>query len=162
MLERECPLSTLCGHSLIADIRDPAKLRHMSQSVTYGPDKALLGLWALLVSPPAFIFGYLLAKSPTAELARVFLVTLAFPALPILFALRFRATFTPTEFEYRRWGSTIRVPYDDIQRIDVTNATPLGRNPVRAFIVTKRGTRLPFWHLLFPQEAVTRFFSLAP
>jgi hypothetical protein len=129
--------------------------------MTFGADKALLGFWALLMSPPALIFAYLFVKAPTAELARVFLFTLAFPALPILFALRFRATFTPTEFEYRRWGSTIRVPYDDIQRIDVTNVTPFGRATVGAFIVTKSGARLPFWPKLFPEEAVKRFFSLA-
>jgi hypothetical protein len=80
--------------------------------------------------------------------------------LPVLFASRFRATFTPTDFVYRRWGPTIRVPYSDIDSIDVTNVTPISEQPVGAFIVTKGGSRLPFWPKLFPRSVVERLFSL--
>lgn len=85
---------------------------------------------------------------------------LILPLIPIVFASRFRVIFAPTEFVYRRWGPTIRVPYSEIDRIEVTNVTPLAEEPIGAFIVTKRGQRLPFWPKLFPREAVSRFFGL--
>ena len=132
----------------------------MNQSVSYGPDKALVGLWTLLCSPPALVFAYLLAKSPTSNTAAQFLFTLAFPLAPILFASRFRATFAPTEFVYRRWGPTVQIPYSQIDRIEVTNATPLSKQPIGAFVVTTRGERFPFWPKLFPREAARRFFAL--
>lgn len=129
---------------------------------SYGPDKVLVGFWALLCSPPAFVFAFLLLKSPTLEMTSQFLVALTFPLLPILFAVRFRATFAPTEFVYRRWGPTIRVSYADIARIEVANSTPVSRESVGAFLITKDGKKLPFWPKLFPREAVKRFFALAP
>lgn len=70
---------------------------------------------------------------------------LAFALIPIFSALRFRPTFTATEFDYRRRGSTIWVPHADIQRIEVTDVTPVGKQAVGAFVVTKRGARLSFW-----------------
>jgi hypothetical protein len=132
----------------------------MNRSTSYGPDKALVGFWALLCSPPAFIFAYLFAKSPTSDMATQFLFTLAFPLTPILFASRFRATFASSEFVYRRWGPTVRIPYSQIERIEVTNVTPVSKQPIGAFVVTTRGDRLPFWPKLFPSEAVNRFFAL--
>jgi hypothetical protein len=78
----------------------------------------------------------------------------------LTFAGRFRATFTSTEFIYRRSGPTVRVRYSEIDRIEVTNATPVTKQAVGAFVVTRRGQRLPFWPKLFPREAVTRFFAL--
>jgi hypothetical protein len=103
----------------------------------------------------------LLVKAPTQAAAIQSAWTLVFPLLPVLFAYRFRATFTPTEFIYRRWGQTIRVPLSAIDRIEVTNATPIGKQAAGALIVTKQGSRLPFWPKLFPREAVNRFLSLA-
>lgn len=132
----------------------------MIQSTSYGPDKLLVGFWALLCSPPAFICGYLFAKSPTSAMAAQFLFTLTFPLAPILFASRFRATFASSEFVYRRWGSTVRVPYSQIERIEVTNVTPVSKQPIGAFVVTRGGERFPFWPKLFPREAVKRFFAL--
>jgi hypothetical protein len=128
---------------------------------SYGPDKVLVGFWTLLCSPPALIWGYLFFNSPTAATGHPFLLMLAFALLPMLFASRFRATFTPTEFVYRRWGPTIRVAYKDIDCIEVTNVTPVSKQAVGAFIVTKGGSRLPFWPKLFPREAVKQFFGLA-
>jgi hypothetical protein len=132
----------------------------MGDEISFGPDPLLVGLWTLLCSPPALVTGYLFVKAPTQAAAIPFAWTLVFPLLPVLFAYRFRATFTPTEFIYRRWGQTIRVPLADVDRIEVTNATPIGKQAVGAFIVTKQGSRLPFWPKLFPREAVNRFFSL--
>lgn len=133
----------------------------MKKALSYGPDRLLVGLWALLCSPPALITGYLLLKSPTADTAVQFCSMLVFPLLPVLFASRFRATFSPNEFVYRRWGRTIRVPYSDISSVEATHVTPLSKQAIGAFIVTKDGTRLPFWPKLFPKEAVERFFALA-
>ena len=133
----------------------------MRQPASYGPDAALVGLWAFLCSPPALVTGYLLIKSPSQNTLVPFLWTLCLPLLPIVFALRFRATFSPAEFVYRRWGPTIRVPYADIASIEVANATPVTENAVGAFIITKGGDRLPFWPKLFPRQAVERFFALA-
>lgn len=131
------------------------------KAVSYGPDPLLVGLWALLCSPPALITGDLFLKAPTQAAATQFAWMLIFPLVPVLFAYRFRATFAPTEFIYRRWGPTIRVPLFDIDRIEVTNATPITGQAIGAFIVTKQGNRLPFWPKLFPRAAVSRFFSLA-
>ena len=71
---------------------------------SYGADPALVGVWALLCSPPAFATAYLLSKAATNTNLVHFLVSLAFPLVPIIFASRFRVTFEPTEFVYRRWG----------------------------------------------------------
>jgi hypothetical protein len=128
---------------------------------SYGADPLLVAFWALICSPPALVTAYLLFKAPTHGNLLQFAWTLAFPLLPIAFASRFRATFAPTEFVYRRWGPTIRVPYSDIDEIEVTNVTPVTKQPIGAFLVTKRGQRLPFWPKLFPKEAVNRFFALA-
>jgi hypothetical protein len=134
----------------------------MQQTTSFGPDKVLVGFWTLLASPPALIWGIAFLNRPTPGAVCPFLVMLAFAALPVMFASRFRATFTPTEFLYRRWGSTIRVRYDDICRIEVANAAPVSGQPIGAFIVTRSGDRLPFWPKLFPREAVRRFFALTP
>ena len=132
-------------------------MRHFT---SYGPDKALVGFWMLLCSPPALVTGYLLAKSPSSVTLLQFLWTLIFPLIPVLFALRFRATFASDEFVYRRWGPTIRVPYSDIERFEVANVTPMTEQPVGAFIVTKGGGRLPFWPKLFPRRAIDEFMAL--
>ena len=137
----------------------------MTKSESYGPDKVLVAVWALLVSPPAIIGGHVFLRSPSSETLLLFLLALAFLLAPVVFASRFRATFAPTEFIYRRWGRTIRVPYAEIERIEVANLTPLLPRPAKqrigAFIVTKCGSRLPFWPKLFPRDAVERFFALA-
>jgi hypothetical protein len=93
-------------------------------------------------------------------MAAQFLFTLAFPLTPILFASRFRATFASSEFVYRRWGSTVRIPYAQIERIEVTSVTPISKQPIGAFIVTTRGEKLPFWPKLFSSKAVRRFVAL--
>jgi hypothetical protein len=133
----------------------------MAHENSYGPDPLLVGFWALICSPPTFVATYLLLKTPTIAGVWQFVWTLCFPLLPIAFASRFRATFAPTEFIYRRWGPTIRVPYSSIETVEATNVTPIGKQAIGAFIVTKNGCRLPFWPKLFPKEAVERFFALA-
>jgi hypothetical protein len=133
----------------------------MTKAVSYGPDKALVAFWVLLSSPPALIWGWLLLRSPSSAIATPFLLALMLPLAAVLFASRFRATFTPTEFVYRRWGPTVRVPYSEIDRVEVANVTPVSKQAIGAFVVTKRGQRLPFWPKLFPVEAVQRFFALA-
>jgi hypothetical protein len=122
----------------------------MASPESYGPDKALVASWALIASPPALVWGYMLFRSPASGRLFPFLLTLILAFAPIVFASRFRATFAPSEFVYRRWGRTVRVPYSDIDRIEVTNVTPIENQPIGAFIVTKHGTRLPFWPKLFP------------
>jgi hypothetical protein len=133
----------------------------MNRQTSYGADPILVGLWALICSPPAFVTAYLLAQMPTAENLPPLLLSLGLTLAPIAFASRFRATFTPSEFVYRRWGRTIRVPYSNIERIEAANVTPLSKEAIGAFVVTKSGQRLPFWPKLFPREAVDRFFALA-
>ena len=133
----------------------------MTQSVSYGPDKILVAFWVLISSPPALIWGCLLLRSPSSETALPLLLALLLPLAAIIFASRFRATFAPTEFIYRRWGPTVRVAYSEIDRIEVANISPVAKQPIGAFVVTKRGQRLPFWPKLFPREAVDRFFALA-
>ena len=133
----------------------------MIGKTSYGPDPFLVGFWAIICSMPTMLTADLFFRAPTNVNLVQFLWTLVFPLLPIAFASRFRATFAPDEFVYRRWGPTIRVRYADIDRIEVTNLTPLARQAVGAFLVTKRGERLPFWPKLFPREAVKRFFALA-
>jgi hypothetical protein len=132
----------------------------MNEPRSFGPDKALIGLWSALCGLPAIIWLVVLLKLPTASNAGAFAFTLVVLLVPIIFASRFRATFGPTEFVYRRWGPTIRVPLSEIERLEVTNVTPLSRAPIGAFVVTKDGQRLPFWPKLFPREAVNRFFAL--
>jgi hypothetical protein len=133
----------------------------MTEPNSYGPDKLLVGFWALVGSPPAFIWGWLFSQSPSTGTALPFFLALLFPLTPVLFASRFRVTFAPTEFIYRRWGPTIRVSYSEIERIEVTNVTPITQQPIGAFLVTRCKERLPFWPKLFPREAVRRFFGLA-
>lgn len=133
----------------------------MADKISYRADPLLVGFWALVCSPPALITGYLFLKSPTTDAAVQLCSMLVFPVLPVLFASRFRATFSRTEFVYRRWGPTVRVPYSNIASIETTNVTPISKQAVGAFIVTKNGGRLPFWPKLFPKEAVQRFFALA-
>lgn len=134
----------------------------MRRTASYGADPLLVGVWALLCSPPAFIAAYVLFKVPSNENLLQFVWTLSLPLLPVGFASRFRVTFAPNEFLYRRWGRTIRLPYSDIERIEVTNVTPIAKQAIGAFLVTTRGDRLPFWPKLFPREAVNQFFNLAP
>jgi hypothetical protein len=133
----------------------------MATAESYGPDYALVAFWTLIASPPALISGYVLLRSATPGMYFPFAITLILALAPIVFASRFRLTFAPSEFVYRRWGRTVRVPYSDIDRIEVTNVTPITKQPIGSFIVTKRGSRLPFWPKLFPREAVERFFALA-
>jgi hypothetical protein len=132
----------------------------MAERETYGPDKALVAFWTLVASPPAIIWGYAFLTGPPSQAAFPFALTLIFALAPLLFASRFQATFAPKEFVYRRWGPTIRVAYEDIDRIEVANVTPVSKQPIGAFVVTRRGQRLPFWPKLFPREAVNRFFAL--
>jgi hypothetical protein len=133
----------------------------MTQPVSYGPDKMLVGVWVLLVSLPALILGWIFLRSGSTATALPAALTLILPLAVMTFASRFRVTFTRTEFVYRRWGPTVRIAYSDINRIDVTNVTPVTKQAIGAFLVTKRGERLPFWPKLFPREAVDRFFALA-
>ena len=132
----------------------------MKHSASYGPDKLLVAFWALLCSPPALLFGFLLAKSPNADMAAPFEFALVLPVITVIFASRFRATFAATEFVYRRWGPTIRVSYSQIASVEVANVTPITKQPIGAFVVTSGGERLPLWPKLFPREAVNRFFAL--
>jgi hypothetical protein len=134
----------------------------MKEIESYGPDPLLVGFWTFLCSPPALIWGYGLLHHPTRDGLTGFIISLGFAVLPLLFALRFRVTFTPTEFVYRRWAPTVRVPYSEISAIEVTNVTPITKAAVGAFVVTKRGSRYPFWPKLFPRAAVDRFFDLSP
>jgi hypothetical protein len=132
----------------------------MKQTKSYGADPLLVGLWALIVSPPAWIGAYLLIAKPTQDTLPMLGWSVTLVLLPVIFASRFRATFTPTEFVYRRWGPTIRVRYSAISRIETTDTTPSGE-AIGAFIVTTDGRKLPFWPKLFPREAIKRFFALA-
>ena len=45
------------------------------------------------------------------------------PLLTLAFTSRFRAEFGERQFTYRHWGSTIRVPYAEIDHVEVTNRT---------------------------------------
>jgi hypothetical protein len=130
----------------------------MDKAASYGADPVLVGFWALICSP----VGFFLFKAPTDDQFMRLALLIAFPLLPVIFASRFRATFTPTEFVYRRWGPTIRVRYDDITSIEVTNRTPIAGDAVGAFVLTEDGARLPFWPKLFPRRAIDQFFALAP
>jgi hypothetical protein len=133
----------------------------MAKRESYGPDKVLVAFWTLVASPPALIWGYALARGPASAPVFPFALSLVFALAPLIFASRFQATFAPTEFVYRRWGPTIRVPYAEIDRIEVANLTPLSKQAIGSFVVTRRGEKLPFWPKLFPREAVNRFFALA-
>ena len=90
------------------------------------------------------------------------LISLTMPAALLAFVCRYRVTFLDDSLIYRRWGPTIRVRYCDIAYLKVANSTPVGKDAIGAFIVTRNGERLPFWPKLFPRPAVTRFFKLAP
>lgn len=136
------------------------KLTLVVNARSYGPDKLLVGSWAMLLSPLTFLYLALLLKHPDRAAAVPFWIALA-PLIPVIFASRFRATFTATSFEYQRWGPTIRVRYSDIARIEVSNKTPMSNQAIGAFIITKNGKRFPFWPKLFPREAVNRFFAMA-
>jgi hypothetical protein len=149
------------GEHPIANIHCNSHNPEVTKTDSYGADPLLIAFWALICSPPAFVAAYLLAKDPTNENLVQFACAVAFPLLPIVFASRFRATFAPTEFVYRRWGPTVRVFYSDIERIEIANVTPLTKDAIGAFLVTKGGDRLPFWPKLFPRAAVNRFFALA-
>lgn len=133
----------------------------MGEPTSYGPDKVLVGFWTFLCSLPAIPWAYMLLRSPTSSSIASFLLTLILPLIPILFASRFRATFTPKSFVYRRWGPTVSVLYSDVDHIEVTNVTPVTKRAVGAFLVSKRGDRLPFWPKLFPRDAVKRFLDLS-
>jgi hypothetical protein len=128
---------------------------------SFGPDKALVGLWLLLsaIPVPIALFDVSLGHP---DAFKVLAASLVSPAAVLVFVARFRATFTSERFIYRRWGATIEVAYDDLAHIEVTNVTRIQKTPVGAFLVTRDGRRLPFWPKLFPSRAVTRFFQLAP
>lgn len=134
----------------------------MNRTNSFGPDPLLVAFWAAICGAPAVLGAWLLFKAPTNESLTQFVWLLAFPLLPVVFASRFRVLFAPNEFVYRRWGPTIRVVYEDIDRIEVANVTPVSGQAIGAFVVTKQGKKLPFWPKLFPREAVERFFALAP
>lgn len=130
---------------------------------TYGPDAALVAVWVVIVSVPFGIWSWIYVGSAFAPSnLPPLLVTLALPTAVLVFALRFRVSFTPERFIYRRWGPTIDVAYKEISRIEVTNLAPVGKAAVGAFIVTHCGQRLPFWPKLFPRSATSRFFQLVP
>ena len=128
---------------------------------SYGPDPILVGVWALLASPPAWMGSYFILTAPTYHAFVGFVWSVALPLLPVVFASRFRVTFAQNELVYRRWAPTIRVLYSAIDRIEVSNATPITGDAIGAFIITKDGGRFPFWPKLFPRKAVQRFFALA-
>jgi len=129
---------------------------------SYAADPLLVGLWVVLTGIPApFAVWLLVRHGATSANIEMTIASLIVPVAVLIFASRFRAIFHSESFEYRRWGSTIRVPYADIAAIETTNVTPVERQPVGAFIVTRTGTRLPFWPKLFPKPAVERFFQLA-
>jgi hypothetical protein len=115
----------------------------------------------LLVSTPAIAVVIGFVRHPSAHAISLFGWMLVLPLIPLAFAMRFRVSFTRTDFVYRRWGPTARVPYDQIASIEVTNQTPITKQPIGAFIVTQAGARIPFWPKLFPRAAVERFFALA-
>jgi hypothetical protein len=75
----------------------------MKRAVSYGPDPLLVGFWALIVSPPAWVGVYFLLKSPSYHGFVGLLWAVALPLLPVVFASGFRVTFAPSEFVYRRW-----------------------------------------------------------
>jgi hypothetical protein len=115
----------------------------------------------MLCSLPALISGYWLLHQASRDALTAFAFSVALAALPLVFALRFRVTFTATEFVYRRWAPTVPVPYSEIAAVEVVNVTPLTKAPIGAFIVTKQGSRYPFWPKLFPRRAVEQFFALS-
>lgn len=130
---------------------------------SFGPDKSLVALWTVLVSIPLPLLVWAAVKQGyLGGLAVPLALCMVLPGMVLAFALRFRVTFTPHHFVYRRWGSTHKVAYRDIRSIEVTNVTPLSKDAIGAFIVTREGSRLPFWPKLFPRAAVDRFFQLAP
>jgi len=134
----------------------------MGKSETYGPDVILVCLWVFLTGIPWPIAIYDAVKFGFENMAGLLVASAIVPLLVLVFAFRFRVTFTADEFIYRRWGPTIRVPYRDIVAIDVANVTPIEKQVIGAFIVTRNGKRFPFWPKLFPKAAVTCFFELAP
>ena len=133
----------------------------LEQTETYAADRRLVAFWTVLLSVPAILCGFGYARQPTADGLFLFVVAVALALIPLLFTWRFKVSFTPTEFVYRRWGPTHRVPYDQIAGIEVTNRTPT-RETIGAFIVTRSGKRVPFWPKLFPRAAVERFLAMAP
>jgi hypothetical protein len=127
----------------------------------YGPDPFLVGFWLLLTGIPAFLEIFTFIAQGRVANPVPWLVVLGPPLAVLIFTLRFRACFTADTFVYRRWGKTVRVPYEQIAGIEVTNVTPIAKQPVGASIVTLSGARFPFWPKLFPKAAVARFFALA-
>jgi hypothetical protein len=128
---------------------------------TFGPDKPLVGVWLALVSIPALLFAYdMLRRGLTRDVFTELLVSLIMPVVAVIFVSRFRVSFTPENFIYRRWGITISVPYSEISHIEITNVTPIRKEPIGAFLVTRDGERLPFWPKLFPRRAAERFLQL--
>lgn len=130
-------------------------------SQSYGPDKMLVCLWIALTGAPFPLSVSLVVRDGfRSDLLEMLCASAALLILTVVFTLRFRVTFTADSFVYRRWGPTVSVRYVDVARIEVTNFTRIGGQPVGAFVVTKRGERYPFWPKLFPRDAVTRFFGL--
>ena len=145
----------------IADISGDAHSSGMKEPRSYGPDKALVVVGVLLYGLPIIPSAFLLLKSPTWDAGELSLVALTLPLTQFLFMIRFRATFTSDSLVYRRWGPTITVPYQEIDHIEVTNVTPISKQAIGAFIITRTGDRLPFWPKLFPKDAVNQFFDLS-
>jgi hypothetical protein len=139
---------------------DRMALKQNAESA-YGPDPLLVGFWCLLTSIPVIMDLYsVVSHGPHANVIP-WLVSVAPPLLTLGFAARFRVIFTADTVVYRHWGKTIRVRYDQISKIEITNVTPIEKQPIGAFLVTHRGERFPFWPKLFPKEAVARFTRLA-
>lgn len=128
---------------------------------SFGPDMALVGLWLVLVAAPVPICILAVSRGQSAAWQPLF-ISLVPPIALLVFVFRFRATFTTDRFIYRRWGPTIEVLYNEISHIEVANITPIAKAAIGAFLITRNGTRFPFWPKLFPARAVTRFFKLAP
>ena len=125
------------------------------------PTKRSLSFWTPVASPPALTWGYAFLRGPISAAAFRLALTPVLALAPLIFASRFQVTFAPKEFAYRRWAPAIRLPYADIDRIEVANVTPIRRLPIGAFLVTWRDERLTFWLKRFPREAVNRFLRLA-
>jgi hypothetical protein len=129
---------------------------------SFGPDPALVCFWLILTSLPFFFSVFLIIRDgPRSDLLEMILASPILPIIVVVFTSRFRATFNADSFVYRRWGPTVRVRYADISRIETTNTTPIEKQAIGAFTITKQNERFPFWPKLFPRQAVMRFFQLA-
>ena len=130
-------------------------------AVSFGPDPLLVGVWMVLVGLPLPIGVLNLIKfGPSPDLLGMLAVCVILPLVVLIFATRFRVSFSETEFTYRRWGATFVIGNADIDHIEVTNRTPGSKDAIGAFVVTKSGKRYAFWPKLFPRAAISRFMAL--